>query len=728
MFESHKVNSDDFSTDGATSVFAIDLDGDGFIDILSASGLDDKIAWYKNDGQQNFTAHVISNHTDYAYCVYAIDLDGDKDIDVLSASDQDHKIAWYENDGQQNFTAHVISNNANGANKVFAIDLDGDEDIDVLSSSWYDDKVAWYENDGSQNFIEHTISTTADGARSVYACDIDGDLDIDVMSTSLHDSTIAWYENNGEEVFTTHILDSTAASAISIKSVDMDGDNDIDIVAASSGDNTIKWFENKGNLIFESHIITTNAKQVSEIVAIDIDNDRDIDVAFASWKDNSISWCENLGDQSFQEHIIDNNVPSAYAIYAIDIDNDDDVDLLSASYAGDKILWHDNLYTMRCNFSANIVSGNVPLNVQFRGFSTSSPNSWQWDFNNDGITDSELQNPNYTYLDLDTFSVKLIVTNGFTSDTLLKEDYIKTFFDPKPNLFSIQDIPQDQGGWVMINFGRSGYDTDSLILKKTLSPELYTIELYDSAGWICVATSVAYGKSVYSVLVPTIKDSTSGSNGLITFRVIAGMNEGNYVSNVLSGYSVDNLVPSVPQNLIGSTTENNYVQLTWLPVIDNDLQYYKVYKSSNGLSFDLIGITVETIYVDKTITNNNSIYYSVKSVDNAGNESDFSNITNINKTGLIPITSIPTQNHLLQNFPNPFNPVTIFKFELSNESKVILTIFDIVGRPIEMLINNTLPAGYYSINWDASSIPSGVYFYHLQAGDFQEVKRCLLIK
>ena len=65
---------------------------------------------------------------------------------MLSASHDDHKIAWYKNDGNENFTPHTISTSAIGAESVYAVDIDGDGDIDVLSASNLDAKVAWYEN------------------------------------------------------------------------------------------------------------------------------------------------------------------------------------------------------------------------------------------------------------------------------------------------------------------------------------------------------------------------------------------------------------------------------------------------------------------------------------------------------------------------------------------------------------------------------------------------------
>ena len=97
-------------------------------------------------GQPAFDVHTITTSAYGARSVYAIDVDGDGDMDVLSASDQDDTIAWYENNGSESFTAHTITSSADGANSVYAVDLDGDGDMDVLSASWNDDKIAWYEN------------------------------------------------------------------------------------------------------------------------------------------------------------------------------------------------------------------------------------------------------------------------------------------------------------------------------------------------------------------------------------------------------------------------------------------------------------------------------------------------------------------------------------------------------------------------------------------------------
>ena len=109
-------------------------------------------------GSRYFSAGTnITTSANGACSVFASDVDGDGDMDALSASPEDYKIAWYENNGWWSFTAHTITTSANGARSVFAADVDGDGDMDALSASWYDDRIAWYENDGGESFTAHTI-------------------------------------------------------------------------------------------------------------------------------------------------------------------------------------------------------------------------------------------------------------------------------------------------------------------------------------------------------------------------------------------------------------------------------------------------------------------------------------------------------------------------------------------------------------------------------------------
>jgi hypothetical protein len=342
--------------DNAESVYAIDLDGDGDADVLSASGNDNKIAWYENQGGGAFgQEQIITTDAFRARSVYAIDLDGDGDADVLSASDWDDKIAWYENQGSGAFgQEQIITTAANHAQSVYAIDLDGDGDADVLSASSGHPKITWYENQGGGTFGQEQIITMAVvGAQSVYATDLDGDGDADVLSASVDDDKIAWYENQGGGAFgQQQIITSAAVGAQSVYATDLDGDGDADVLSASGYDDKIAWYENQGGGSFgQQQVITSAAVGAQSVYATDLDGDGDADVLSASVDDDKIAWYENQGGGAFgQQQIITSSAVGAQSVYATDLDGDGDADVLSASGYDDKIAWYENLNSQQGGF------------------------------------------------------------------------------------------------------------------------------------------------------------------------------------------------------------------------------------------------------------------------------------------------------------------------------------------------------------------------------------------
>ena len=90
--------------------------------------------------------------------------------------------------------------------------------------------------------------------------------------------------------------------------------------------------------------------------------------------------------------------------------------------------------------------------------------------------------------------------------------------------------------------------------------------------------------------------------------------------------------------------------------------------------------------------------------------------------------TVPMSYKLYQNYPNPFNPSTFINYQLPVKSFVTIVIYDILGRNIAQLVNKEQTSGSYQVEWDASDYSSGVYFYKLTAGGFQDIKKMLLIK
>ncbi len=97
-------------------------------------------------------------------------------------------------------------------------------------------------------------------------------------------------------------------------------------------------------------------------------------------------------------------------------------------------------------------------------------------------------------------------------------------------------------------------------------------------------------------------------------------------------------------------------------------------------------------------------------------------------TGITNETGIPETYDLSQNYPNPFNPSTTIKYNIPKAGNVKLVVFDALGREVATLVNGNIQAGSHSVDFNASGLSSGVYFYRLVAGDFSEIKKMMILK
>jgi hypothetical protein len=359
----------DTNRQGEVEIFAIDLDSDGDIDVLSTEyigGGNGTLSWFENDGNMgnpSFTENIIDSNLRRSLTVFAIDIDGDGNIDVLSASEIDDTVVWYQNNGvvgNPSFTKNIIDINADSAQTVFAIDIDGDGDIDLLSGNGAAGTIAWYQNDGAEGtpgFTKRVISSTVNVARSIFAIDVDGDGDIDVLSASQVDSTIAWHENDGvvgDPSFTKNIIDSEANKVFSLFAIDVDDDGDIDVLSADYDNDSIIWYENnsaEGTPVFTKQVITSSAHGAYSVFAVDVDGDGDIDVLSTSLFDDTVAWYENDGavNPNFTENIVTTTADGALGIFAVDVDGDGDMDVLSHNIYGRNLSWYKN--EGRFNFS-----------------------------------------------------------------------------------------------------------------------------------------------------------------------------------------------------------------------------------------------------------------------------------------------------------------------------------------------------------------------------------------
>jgi len=190
----------------------------------------------------------------------------------------------------------------------------------------------------------------------------------------------------------------------------------------------------------------------------------------------------------------------------------------------------------------------------------------------------------------------------------------------------------------------------------------------------------------------------------------------------------------VPVELTSFTAIADYgvVELSWITATETNNQGFEVQRSAGG-EFETIafveghGTTTETqvyTYTDKSV-NIGSYSYRLKQVDFSGTF-EYSSVVEVD----VPAPAVFA---LDQNYPNPFNPSTMISFRLAVDSKVSLKVFDVLGQEVATLVNTNLAAGGHSVDFDASSLNSGVYLYRIEATgingtNFVDVKKMILTK
>lgn len=388
---------------GQWTVDPADLDNDGDIDLLVAMNFAgaDGVVWLENDGNSNFTEHLIE--PDYVLGLYAhtADLDNDGDLDVVAVDPQGQTVTWHENRGGQ-FSLHTeriigqiddgrrtVNGSAAGANSASSLDFDGDGDRDILSTS-SNGTIAWYENTGAEQFVERSVSPTFTNVINLFSVDVDGDHALDVVAlggsgnralswfrndgsqgfsefrisdlpanppqdlfvTDLdqdsdvdlllaYSNQIFWFENDGTGSFTTHMLGPSKTGINSVTATDLDGDGDTDVVAGTSVSAEIFWFENDGNQGFSAQTISSTAFLISEMTTADVDGDGDMDL-LTHRSQAQIVWYENDGNQVFQQRVVDDTERNPNSVLAADIDGDGDVDFAASFDFGHQVVWYEN--------------------------------------------------------------------------------------------------------------------------------------------------------------------------------------------------------------------------------------------------------------------------------------------------------------------------------------------------------------------------------------------------
>jgi hypothetical protein len=275
---------------------------------------------------------------------------------------------------------------------------------------------------------------------------------------------------------------------------------------------------------------------------------------------------------------------------------------------------------------------------------------------------------------------------------------------------------------------QKGLDNNNITLRwnKTKGADQYLVQLFADA---------AFTKNVLSDSTTT--DTSKTINGLLSGKAYYWRVEEDSSGSLgpwsdVWSFSTLAPLPAAPQ-LVSATPypgRSDYVTLTWRKVQYADQYYIQLAHSQNfGVVFYSDSTTSDTVKTVSNLSEGLTYYWRVR----AGNVSGFSawsdssfilGATDVKKEE----GAIPTEYSISQNYPNPFNPTTTIDLALPKKALTKIVIYDLLGRQIQTLINGELEAGYHEISVDASSLPSGVYFYRVQSGDFTQTKRMILMK
>jgi hypothetical protein len=181
------------------------------------------------------------------------------------------------------------------------------------------------------------------------------------------------------------------------------------------------------------------------------------------------------------------------------------------------------------------------------------------------------------------------------------------------------------------------------------------------------------------------------------------------------------------------TVSGQYVHVVWNEFLNvTNPEIYYTQSSNGGTSWGTdIRLTINTASSFRaSVAVSGSAAHVVWQEERDGNfEIYYKRNPTGNPVGIINTNSeIPQEFFLSQNYPNPFNPATKIRFALPNRSFVTLVVYDMLGRVVTTLANETMEAGYYLAEFDGTNLAGGVYFYRINAGDFEMVKKLVLVK
>ena len=472
-----------------SNIEVVDIDNDGDLDLLYTSRGDNFVGWSENlDGNGNFgEQQTISYQIQGGETVYSADIDGDGDLDVVSASRYDNKIAWYEHlDGTNDFgPQQVISETALNVTCAVPVDFDEDGDMDIIATLFTGDVLS-YSNDGLGNFgSPETIINTIGGPRFVFAEDFDGDNDIDLIVYGFSEGSAYWVENvSGVYGEPEDLLPDASSSELAINIGDIDGDGDLDIIGASDAWGVgLFWIENQGNGNFSSRTTIEGVEISTPDVPIvfDINGDGRGEPVFVaeSGDVNASDWIayfknpSNSGLIQSDRVLVTSDIGTPREIINVDMDGDGDLDIVAASFFTHSVLWYENRDAVYDFGAPHLIYNEQNDFENTSGHKAIKVADLDNDGDNDVILSTNFFESRVQWLENDgtgTFSADPQFITDYYTYSVVDMEVVDVNNDGAPDLIYV--IPNDNEVILKINNGSGSFTQEFTISNTTTSPTL----------------------------------------------------------------------------------------------------------------------------------------------------------------------------------------------------------------------------------------------------------------
>lgn len=308
------------------------------------------------------------------------------------------------------------------------------------------------------------------------------------------------------------------------------------------------------------------------------------------------------------------------------------------------------------------------------------------------------------------------------------EQWVNNYNFPTSTFQGGKNIFVDASGVIYVTGSGDGSSNGVDIITQKINSSGATswIKRFDVLG-----NSTDYTKSIgidnnNNVYITGISSMGSVTNGV----AIKYNNQGDLVWYKTYGYNESGSYTNVFSKGLVDISGNLFITGYYLSNAQNFNINTLKYNSAGDLQWNITynGTANDTDQAVTSLFDDGKIVITGTS-ENTGTNFDIVTIKYAELTGIQQTNSrIPDEYSLSQNYPNPFNPVTNIKFSIPKNGNVKLTVFDITGKVIAELVKENLNAGEYKIDFDASGLSSGVYFYKLHAEGFSETRKMILVK